>query len=165
MNVYCIKPFALYIMSPTVKSCMQATNNFRPWQDSNLQSPDPKSGALSIRPQGQLLVRKVIKEVYIFKKVFHFYKSCLFYNIKYFCIYPSSEWHACAGILEHSIGGARNRVGIVLSYRPAWARIYKPFMEPRNRFSPMESIPGLLQSIKMSCADVRSSSSGRNVGI
>jgi hypothetical protein len=24
----------------------------RPWQDSNLQSPDPKSGALSIRPQG-----------------------------------------------------------------------------------------------------------------
>ena len=23
-----------------------------PWQDSNLQSPDPKSGALSIRPQG-----------------------------------------------------------------------------------------------------------------
>ena len=25
---------------------------FRPWQDSNLQSPDPKSGALSIRPHG-----------------------------------------------------------------------------------------------------------------
>ena len=25
----------------------------RPWQDSNLQSPDPKSGALSIRPHGQ----------------------------------------------------------------------------------------------------------------
>ena len=24
----------------------------RPWQDSNLQSPDPKSGALSIRPHG-----------------------------------------------------------------------------------------------------------------
>ena len=23
---------------------------FRTWQDSNLQSPDPKSGALSIRP-------------------------------------------------------------------------------------------------------------------
>ena len=23
---------------------------FRAWQDSNLQSPDPKSGALSIRP-------------------------------------------------------------------------------------------------------------------
>ena len=26
--------------------------NSRPWQDSNLQSPDPKSGALSIRPHG-----------------------------------------------------------------------------------------------------------------
>ena len=25
---------------------------YRPWQDSNLQSPDPKSGALSIRPHG-----------------------------------------------------------------------------------------------------------------
>uniref|UniRef100_A0A1I7WCA2 Ovule protein n=1 Tax=Heterorhabditis bacteriophora TaxID=37862 RepID=A0A1I7WCA2_HETBA len=25
---------------------------FRPWQDSNLQSSDPKSDALSIRPQG-----------------------------------------------------------------------------------------------------------------
>ena len=24
----------------------------RPWQDSNLQSPDPKSGALTIRPHG-----------------------------------------------------------------------------------------------------------------
>ena len=28
---------------------------FRPWQDSNLQSPDPKSGALSIRPHGLIL--------------------------------------------------------------------------------------------------------------
>ena len=28
--------------------------NSRPWQDSNLQSPDPKSGALSIRPHGRL---------------------------------------------------------------------------------------------------------------
>ena len=27
----------------------------RPWQDSNLQSPDPKSGALSIRPHDLLL--------------------------------------------------------------------------------------------------------------
>ena len=27
--------------------------NCRPWQDSNLQSPDPKSGALSIRPHGR----------------------------------------------------------------------------------------------------------------
>ena len=26
---------------------------FRAWQDSNLQSPDPKSGALSIRPHTQ----------------------------------------------------------------------------------------------------------------
>jgi hypothetical protein len=30
--------------------------SIRPWQDSNLQSPDPKSGALSIRPQGQFLI-------------------------------------------------------------------------------------------------------------
>ena len=29
----------------------------RPWQDSNLQSPDPKSGALSIRPHG-LIIRR-----------------------------------------------------------------------------------------------------------
>ena len=29
---------------------------FRPWQDSNLQSSDPKSDALSIRPHGQPLV-------------------------------------------------------------------------------------------------------------
>ena len=32
----------------------------RPWQDSNLQSPDPKSGALSIRPHG-LLVENAAK--------------------------------------------------------------------------------------------------------
>ena len=29
----------------------------RPWQDSNLQSPDPKSGALSIRPHGLIWFR------------------------------------------------------------------------------------------------------------
>ena len=28
-----------------------SNQNYRAWQDSNLQSPDPKSGALSIRPQ------------------------------------------------------------------------------------------------------------------
>ena len=28
----------------------QIKKNIRAWQDSNLQSPDPKSGALSIRP-------------------------------------------------------------------------------------------------------------------
>ena len=28
----------------------------RPWQDSNLQSPDPKSGALSIGPHGLMLI-------------------------------------------------------------------------------------------------------------
>ena len=31
----------------------------RPWQDSNLQSPDPKSGALSIRPPTLSKKRKV----------------------------------------------------------------------------------------------------------
>ncbi|CAD6200053.1 unnamed protein product [Caenorhabditis auriculariae] len=30
----------------------KGAKNFRPRQDSNLQSPDPKSGALSIRPRG-----------------------------------------------------------------------------------------------------------------
>ena len=34
----------------------------RPWQDWNLQSPDPKSGALSIRPHG-LSVRQRWKNV------------------------------------------------------------------------------------------------------
>ena len=28
----------------------KSTKKIRSWQDSNLQSPDPKSGALSIRP-------------------------------------------------------------------------------------------------------------------
>ena len=31
----------------------------RPWQDSNLQSPDPKSGALSIRPHGLRMLDEV----------------------------------------------------------------------------------------------------------
>ncbi len=35
---------------------MQDAENYWPWQDSNLQSPDPKSGALSIRPQGRWYV-------------------------------------------------------------------------------------------------------------
>ena len=36
-------------------SAISFTNNRPPWpwQDSNLQSPDPKSGALSIRPHGR----------------------------------------------------------------------------------------------------------------
>ena len=47
----------------------------RPWQDSNLQSPNPKSGALSIRPHGLTLTvdftnqtwhRSVSKHVAIF---------------------------------------------------------------------------------------------------
>ena len=35
----------------------------RPWQDSNLQSPDPKSGALSIRPHGLRWVPETINQV------------------------------------------------------------------------------------------------------
>ena len=31
----------------------RARRKFRPWQDSNLQSPDSESDALSIRPQGR----------------------------------------------------------------------------------------------------------------
>ena len=30
--------------------------NVRAWQDSNLQSPDPKSGALSIRPHAPVML-------------------------------------------------------------------------------------------------------------
>jgi hypothetical protein len=39
-----------------------------------------------------------------------------------------------AGILEQAVG-ARNQVGIVLSYRPARARICRSFKETRYRFS------------------------------
>ena len=34
------------------------TTKYWPWQDSNLQSPDPKSGALSIRPHGLSYLRE-----------------------------------------------------------------------------------------------------------
>ena len=51
-------------MRPSIPSycdMLQCSKHFseknRPWQDSNLQSPDPKSGALSIRPHG-LSVRR-----------------------------------------------------------------------------------------------------------
>ena len=36
--------------------------NVRPWQDSNLQSSDPESDALSIRPQGRLAANVLIPE-------------------------------------------------------------------------------------------------------
>ena len=35
----------------------------RPWQDSNLQSPDPKSGALSIMPHGLLYHNKHVRHL------------------------------------------------------------------------------------------------------
>ncbi len=83
------------------------------------------------------------------------------------CLYSS-----CAKILEQSMG-ARNRVGMGLSYRPARARICKPFKKPRNRFlawragtsilfvvlvrqatfaggiNSSGSIPGLLESLRI----------------
>ena len=34
-----------------------------PWQDANLQFPDPKSGALSIRPQGRYIFSQASKSV------------------------------------------------------------------------------------------------------
>ena len=42
---------------PTVrdKNCAKQNIDRRPRQDSNLQSPDPKSGALSIRPRGLIM--------------------------------------------------------------------------------------------------------------
>ena len=36
----------------------------RPWQDSNLQSPDPKSGALSIRPHGLTLTKEFTNQTW-----------------------------------------------------------------------------------------------------
>ena len=35
-----------------MKVCKLGEKHNRPWQDSNLQSSDPKSDALSIRPHG-----------------------------------------------------------------------------------------------------------------
>ena len=35
---------------------------YRPWQDSNLQSPAPETGAFSIRPHGLMLVTPVIPQ-------------------------------------------------------------------------------------------------------
>jgi hypothetical protein len=45
--------------------------------------------------------------------------------------HPDSR-KACAGIFTQSIG-ARNRVGIGLSYRPAWLHSLEELV-PRNRF-------------------------------
>jgi hypothetical protein len=70
-----------------------------------------------------------------------------------------------AGIFKQSMG-ARNRVGIVLSYRPASAGIFKQPLGARNRvgvglsyrlarlhraggIDSMESIPGLFKSSKI----------------
>ena len=51
----------IYIISLYEKVDFFVIFEVRPWQDWNLQSPDPKSGALSIRPQG-LLVETVGNE-------------------------------------------------------------------------------------------------------
>jgi hypothetical protein len=47
------------------------------------------------------------------------------------------HWRPCAGILEQSMG-ARNRVGIGLSYRPSQA----------GRIDSLETITGLLKNLK-----------------
>ena len=39
-------------MTTPIKTSIGIKLHTRPWQDSNLQSPDPKSGTLSIRPHG-----------------------------------------------------------------------------------------------------------------
>ncbi len=46
--------------------------NQRPWQDSKLQSPDSKSGALSIRPQGHtyICVKIYFKTLYISSQMY-----------------------------------------------------------------------------------------------
>ena len=42
----------------------QKRSIFRAWQDSNLQSPDPKSGALSIRPHALIDIVEKIQNMY-----------------------------------------------------------------------------------------------------
>ena len=65
---------------------MQKENiDCRPRQDSNLQSPDPKSGALSIRPRGLKMVRFDTwnthwKEFHSWLKFFWLWKKCQCYD-------------------------------------------------------------------------------------
>ena len=51
---YCHSWFILPFTMGDLLQCTWGTKRNRQWQDSNLQSPDPKSGALSIRPHGLL---------------------------------------------------------------------------------------------------------------
>ncbi len=64
----------------------------------------------------------------------------------------SKDRLSCAGILEQSIG-ARNRVGIGLSYRPTRARICKrlrsPGIDSANLPNLAESIPELLKRLQI----------------
>jgi hypothetical protein len=62
--------------------------------------------------------------------------DCGVYRVKCTPAYHTSTSVSCAGILEQSMG-ARNQVGIGLSYRPAWLQ----------RLT--ELIPGLLISLKI----------------
>ena len=57
---------------------MQKENiDCRPRQDSNLQSPDPKSGALSIRPRG-LKIGTVVKKLEKYKSISVMFEIAIF---------------------------------------------------------------------------------------
>ena len=62
-----------YFLEPYKKQ-ISRKKYFRPWQDSNLQSPDPKSGALSIRPHGRLYIHLIFYSIWrsVFLKDYHF---------------------------------------------------------------------------------------------
>ncbi len=57
-----------------------------------------------------------------------------------------SSGENCAGILEQSVG-AKNLVGLWLSYRPARVRISKRIWSPGIDSARLESIPGLLKRL------------------
>ncbi len=71
-----------------------------------------------------IICRSTFRRVYI---CIHCTKMIIVYRLQ------ACEWINCAGILEQSMG-ARNRLGIGLSYRPARARICKRLRSTGNNF-------------------------------
>ena len=61
-EIYFIKEFFQAMATPTQTLFFTKIKSERAWQDSNLQSSDPKSDALSIRPHA--LHNSLIKTIY-----------------------------------------------------------------------------------------------------
>ena len=82
--------------------------NSRPWQDSNLQSPDPKSGALSIRPHSPSCVKRKKKLTQLCNGAKHVVTSTLsFWLFKHWrrpnChSFSKWRWHRSERISEFS---------------------------------------------------------------